>query len=111
MTRWLDPKEYWAGTITGTAGNLFSFADSGFATSIPQGAHSFKGILSAAPIRVRLDATAPTASEGEPLGAGDEILLDEALIEKARLIRSTGVSAKLKGHFYANEAAYFTGSG
>tara|TARA_Y100000310_G_scaffold260629_2_gene269668 strand:- start:8364 stop:8612 length:249 start_codon:yes stop_codon:yes gene_type:complete len=78
MARWLDPKEYWAGTISDTAGTLFSFADSGFSSSLPTGAHSFKGIVEIAPIEgatcLFLEKAATLASSANHSGSLAEVL-------------------------------------
>jgi hypothetical protein len=97
--------------ITATAGNLLSFAESGSPSTIPAGAHSFKGRLETADIRARWDDTNPTATVGELIPTGDDILLDFTMITKYLFIRTGGTSAVLMGHFYQVEAHYFLGGG
>lgn len=107
------PLDYGSYTITGTAGSLLSFADSGSpGTSIamPQGAKSFRGVLETASVRVRMDGSPVTATEGELIDVGATVVLsiDEAHMAGA-FIRTGGASGVLKGHFYDVDASAFEG--
>lgn len=111
MPRNINAVDFGSYTITATPGTLFSFADSGMPSEMPQGAHCFKGRLETAPIRIRIDDTAVTSNVGELLSAGDDILLDDSMLLTASLVRDTGTSGKIQGHFYSNEAHVFVGGG
>jgi hypothetical protein len=97
--------------ITDTAGDLFSFAESGSPSTLPTGTQSFKGILETAAVRIRIDGTAPTATEGELIASTSEVILDESVIAAAQFIRDTATDGVLKGHFYNVEASVLLGGG
>ena len=95
------PLDYGSYTITGTAGSFLSFADSGSPSITPNGALSFRGVLETAQIRARFDGVAATATEGELVNIGEKIILDVSeFVIGQTMIRTGGVSAVLKGHFY-----------
>jgi hypothetical protein len=57
--------------------------------------------LETAQIRIRSDGTAPTASEGRPVGVGDDIILKSAgQIAAFEAIRTGGVSGVLKIEYF-----------
>lgn len=95
--------DYFSFTIANAAGTMFVLADSGFPTSAPNGAKSFKGILQTAQIRVRGDETIPSTTEGEPLSPGDTIYLSADEFYIMQFIRTTSTSGVVKGHFYDAE--------
>jgi hypothetical protein len=93
--------DYGSYTITNTAGNLFSFADSNFPDSKPTGAKSFVGILETAAIRIRGDGTNPTTAEGTLVNPSQIMALSESEFDGGLgLVRTGATSAVLKGHFY-----------
>ena len=108
MPRAITPIDYVSFTITDTAGDLFSFADAGMPTSMGT-AQCFRGHLETADIRVRMDGTAVTSSEGELLEAGDDLLLDQNMIASGSWVRDGGTSGVLKGHLYNVSANVFLG--
>lgn len=92
--------------ITATAGDLFSFAQAGSPTSIPEGARSFKGRLEA-DIRSRMqDGTNPSATVGELISEQDDMVLDENMMRVFNFVRRTG-DAALQGHFYHVPGSYW----
>jgi hypothetical protein len=107
VPRAITPAAYGSYTITGAAGDLFSFADSGSPTS-KQG-ESFKGQLETAAIRIRLDGTPVTSSEGELLEPGDDVLFDQNMLANISLVRDGGTSGVIKGHWYNVTANVFMG--
>ena len=110
-SRHIVPVDYSSITIADTAGTILTLADSGSPSTLPVGAQSFKGILETGAVRVRMDGTAPTDSEGELAAVGAEVILDASLIANAQFIRDTGTSGVLKGHYYNVEASVLLGGG
>ena len=103
------PVDYGTFTITATAAKLFTFADAGHPSTLPTGGDSFMGKLQTAPVRVRYDGAVPTASEGELIDIGDVVILSANMINNCD-VRCTGsTSAKLKGHFYRDNAEALVG--
>ena len=109
MPRNITPKDYTSFTITATAGTMFERADSGFPTSTPKGARSFRGRLETAQIRARGDETDPTSSEGELLEVGDDIYIVINEFTSMNFIRTGSVSGVCKGHFYDVELSILIG--
>jgi hypothetical protein len=110
MVRNINAVDYGSYTITGTAGKFLSFADSGFPSTMPSGALSFKGRVETASFRARDDGTDPTASEGELVEVGDDVILSRSMLDKGAYIRVGSTSAVVKGHFYNVEAAVLLGA-
>ena len=71
------------------------------------GAKSFVGTVETGAIRMRGDGTDPTTSEGQLFDTGSVRVLSESDIDSAKLIRDTGTSGVLKGHFYNADASTF----
>ena len=109
MARHINPLAFGSYTITAEAGSLFSFAEDGSPTTLPTTALSFKGRLETANVRARMDGVPPTSTVGELIDAGDDILLDKAMVQNVQFIRDGGTDAELKGHFYSVEASVFVG--
>lgn len=107
MSRNINPSGYEDFAITTTGNTLLSFATVQ-GSSVPTTAKCFKGRLEGSSIRVRFDGTTPTAAIGELLDPGDDVLLDQSMIELLRVISVAG-TANLRGHYYEVEAAVFLG--
>ena len=109
----LRPLDYGSYTITGTAGTLLSFADTGSPGSkdaLPAGAKSFRGTLETGAVRARLDGTAVTATEGELIEVGTQMILDVAEMSLPQsFIRTGGASGVLRGHFFDIEPTVLVG--
>ena len=99
MPQW-NAVDYGSYTITGSADELFDFADAGSPSSLPASAWSFVGSLETAAVRYRDDGTSPTASEGVLINPGARIALSRSEMGKGQFIRTGSTSAVLKGHFY-----------
>lgn len=75
--------------------------------SIPDKASYAIVNITTQPVRYRDDGTAPTASVGMPLAAGDElVLVSPKQIQDFRVIRSTGSDAELNVSYYSADKAY-----
>ena len=60
-------------------------------------------LVEVAPVRFRLDGTAPTASVGDTLEVGDRLTLESAdEVSRVRFIRREGTSATLRCSFGSN---------
>lgn len=82
---------YEAITVAGTAIPL---------TTIPAGARYARIFVETAPIRFRVDGTAPTATQGELVEAGSVIILDSRdQIQKLQVIRRGTTSATIRVHY------------
>ena len=70
-------------------------------TAATYGAASIAQVLvQGAPVRFRLDGTAPTATVGDTLEIGDRLELEtQDEVQKARFISRDGASATLRCHF------------
>ena len=110
MPRHFNIVDYTSATIAATAGTLLGLADANMVTTKPSMAKCFVGYLETASVRARGDGTAPTASEGELINAGDIVGLDESEIGLMNFIRTGGTSGVLKGHFYDAELALVLGN-
>lgn len=110
MARYPEAKDFGHYTVDDTAGTLFSFAESGSPSSMPTGAKCFKGRVETAAIRIRLDGSAASATVGELISSGEDILLSETMLNQASLIRDTGTSGVIQGHFYNVEVDVFLGA-
>lgn len=103
--------DYGSYTITGTAGTLLSFADTGMPSTIPTGAQCFVGRLETADIRMRFDGTAPTSTEGQLVQVGDILYIPAShLLTASSFIRTTATSGVLKGHFWNVELPNLLGA-
>ena len=102
--------DYGSYTITGSADTLFDFADAGSPSSRPARARAFMGTLETANIRMRDDGTSPTASEGQLVVAGSQLIFTEGDMENMEMIRTASTSAVLKGHFVTAEAGDLIGN-
>lgn len=103
MARALTPLDCGSYKITESPGAFLSFAESGSPDEVPTGAHSFSGRLETADVRVRMDGTDATSTEGELIPAGGPVLLDFNMIAKASFVRKSGTDGVIKGHWYQNE--------
>ena len=104
MPRAITPEAYGVYTITSTAGDLFSFG-----TPDTKEGESFKGRLEDAAVRVRMDGTAATATEGELLEPGDDVLWDQNMLANMTLVRDGGTNGVIRGHWYNVTANVFLG--
>jgi len=102
--------DYSSFTIADTANKLPDLVGAGFSGAKPAGTQCFIGTLETAPVRMRGDDADPTASEGELRNPGDSIVLSESEYARTRFIRTGGVSAVIKGHFYDMPAAIILSS-
>jgi hypothetical protein len=108
MSRVPQALDFGSYTITTTAGNLFSFADSGMPTQNPTGTRSFKGRIESGQVRIRLDGDGVTTTVGELFDTGEDILFSETMLAQASMVCPAG-EAVLQGHFYQVEAIVFLG--
>jgi hypothetical protein len=74
-------------------------------------AKSFVGTLETGQVRARGDGTDPTASEGQIINVGDQVVLADSEISRTTFIRTGTPSGVLKGHYYSIEATAFSGGG
>ena len=108
MARNINTIDYGVYTVTDTAALFLSF---GTPATLPTSARSFKGRLETASLRARGDGTAPTATEGELIEIGDDVILDKHQIMTTNFIRTGSTSGVLRGHFYNVEASVLLGGG
>jgi hypothetical protein len=108
MSRTPEAKDFGSYTVTTTAGDLFSFADSGMPAVEPVGTKSFKGRIESGQVRIRLDGDDATTTVGELFDIGEDILFSETMLRQASLICPVGTAA-IQGHFYNVEASVFLG--
>lgn len=78
--------------------------------TVPTGAKSYKGSLEGNDIRARGDGTSPTASVGQLIVQGSEIIFDQSEFETMSLVTADTVAASIQGHFYGVEASVFQGA-
>ena len=108
MSRQPQALDYTSGTISDSAVTILGMG-SALITTIPTGARSFVGTIESAAVRARGDGAAPTASEGQLIGAGDVVYLGESEFSSMEFIRDTSTDAELRGHFYNVEGDVILG--
>ena len=108
MSRQPQALDYTSGTISDSAVTILGMG-SALVTTIPTGARSFVGTIESAAVRARGDGSAPTATEGQLIGAGDVVYLGESEFSSMEFIRDTSTDAELRGHFYNVEVDVILG--